>query len=49
VVGRELRTVCPYGEDHQEHIWGDKQGNEGVRGWIRIGGSRRLIMKQKVN
>lgn len=32
MVGRELLTICPDGEDHQGHDWGDKPGDERRRG-----------------
>jgi hypothetical protein len=26
VVGRELHTMCPHGEDHPGHDWGEVKG-----------------------
>jgi len=43
VVGRELRTMCPLGEDHQGRDWGGttEPGGEDSRGSMTID-SRRL-------
>lgn len=45
MVGRELLTVCPNGEDHQGHNGGDKPGDGRIRGWKVTHGSRRLIVR----
>jgi hypothetical protein len=43
VVGRELHTICPSGEDHQGHAWGGIAGDG-----RRRGGLKSLIVKMKM-
>jgi hypothetical protein len=46
VVGRELLTICPDGEDHQGHDRGDRVGDEGCSGWRKRNGSKRLKVRR---
>ena len=41
MVGRELLTACPDGEDRQGHIWGDNRGGVWASGWMVLCDLRR--------
>jgi len=43
MVGRELLTICPKGEDHQGHDWGGTKRGGGYS-WGSRGGWRSWIL-----